>query len=84
MKKCPLNRVAFCALGPGFTVTLLSVMASCKASAQTPACDPASRTSRGTSSIFDVRAGDSPVIARRLGIQDIVYEGFQELPPEFA
>ena len=47
-KKCPLNRVAFCALGPGFTVTLSSVMASCMASAQIPACEPASRMSLGT------------------------------------
>ena len=34
--------------------------------------------------ILNVKAGDSPVITRRLGIQDIVYEGFQELSPEFA
>ena len=34
--------------------------------------------------ILNVKAGDSSVVTRRLGIQNIVYEGFQELSPEFA
>jgi hypothetical protein len=31
-----------------------------------------------------VEADHSPVIARRLGVQNIVSEGFQELAPKFA
>jgi hypothetical protein len=34
--------------------------------------------------LLDVTADDSPVILRCLGVQDIVREGFQELPPKFA
>ena len=33
--------------------------------------------------VFDRESDDSPVIARCLGVQDIVREGFQELAPEF-
>src|SRR5271167_1822314 len=34
--------------------------------------------------LLDVTAEDSPVIAWCLGVQDIVREGFQELPPKFS
>ena len=84
MKKCPLNRVAFCALGPGFTVTLLSVNGILQG--ERPDTGLRARVTNESRHflLLDVKAHDSPMIPRCLGVQDVVREGFQELPPKFA